>query len=63
LDKEIVKSLESVIIDFQNNLKNLEGKYIDLANFYKQEFFGKKNLETPLQRFKVGPIPIDKKIV
>jgi hypothetical protein len=63
LDKEIVKSLESGIMDLHSNLKNLEGKYIDLANFYKQELVRNKNPEAPLQRFKVGPIPKDKKIV
>ncbi len=50
-------------MDLHSNLKNLEGKYIDLANFYKQELVRNKNPEAPLQRFKVGPIPKDKKIV
>jgi hypothetical protein len=63
LDKEIVKSLESGIMDLHSNLKNLEGKYIDLANFYKQELVRNKTPEMPLQRFKVGPVSKDKKIV
>ena len=29
-------------MDLHNNLKNLEGKYIDLANFYKQELLAKQ---------------------
>lgn len=40
---EIVASLETGIMNLHTNLKNLEGKYIDLANFYKQELVAKKN--------------------
>ena len=29
-------------MNLHNNLKNLEGKYIDLANFYKQELISKQ---------------------
>jgi len=29
-------------MNLHNNLKNLEGKYIDLANFYKQELLTKQ---------------------
>ena len=50
-------------MDLHSNLKNLEGKYIDLANFYKQELVRNKTPEMPLQRFKVGPVSKDKKIV
>ena len=34
---ELVKNLESGIMNLHSNLKQLEGKYIDLANFYKKE--------------------------
>lgn len=50
-------------MDLHSNLKNLEGKYIDLANFYKQELVKNKTPDMPLQRFKVGPFSKDKKIV
>lgn len=35
-------TLEVGIMNLHNNLKNLEGKYIDLANFYKQELLAKQ---------------------
>lgn len=41
-------------MSLHNNLKNLEGKYIDLANFYKQELLSKRNPE--VQKLKVGAI-------
>jgi hypothetical protein len=58
-----VKCLESVIIDFQNNLKTLKASKSTWQTFISKNLSEKKNLEMPLQRFKVGPIPIDKKIV
>ena len=33
--RDLAKGLESGILNFHAHLKNLEGKYIDLANFYK----------------------------
>ena len=36
-----MKNLESGIIKLHSNLKQLEGKYIDLANFYKKELVQK----------------------
>lgn len=42
LNPDLVRSLESGIMNIHNNLKSLEGKYIDLANFYKQELLTKK---------------------
>lgn len=38
---EVIKGLESGILNLHSHLKNLEGKYIDLANFYKQELLSK----------------------
>ena len=35
--------MESGILNLHAHLKNLEGKYIDLANFYKQELITAKN--------------------
>jgi len=32
---EVVKGLETGILSLHNHLKSLEGKYIDLANYYK----------------------------
>lgn len=34
---DIVRGLENGILSLHNHLKTLEGKYIDLANYYKQE--------------------------
>ena len=40
---EIVRGLENGILSLHNHLKTLEGKYIDLANYYKQELITKTN--------------------
>jgi hypothetical protein len=32
-----------IIMGLYSKMKNLEGKYIDLANFYKQELLVKSN--------------------
>lgn len=42
-------------MNLHNNLKNLEGKYIDLANFYKQELLTKQR-NTEVHQLKVGTI-------
>ena len=34
-NSEVVKSLEIGILNLHAHLKTLEGKYIDLANYYK----------------------------
>lgn len=34
---DIVRNLEAGILSLHGHLKTLEGKYIDLANYYKQE--------------------------
>ena len=34
---DIVRNLETGILSLHGHLKTLEGKYIDLANYYKQE--------------------------
>ena len=36
-NSEAVKGLEIGILSLHSHLKTLEGKYIDLANYYKQE--------------------------
>jgi hypothetical protein len=41
-DKQVGQSLESGIMNMHTFLKSLESKYIDLANFYKQELLVKK---------------------
>jgi hypothetical protein len=33
--------MENIIINLHNKMKNLENKYIDLANFYKRELISK----------------------
>lgn len=41
--------VEMIIMGLYSKMKNLEGKYIDLANFYKQELLVKSNQkEDPL---------------
>jgi len=35
--------VEIIIMGLYSKMKNLEGKYIDLANFYKQELLVKSN--------------------
>ena len=34
--------MEQIILNLHNKMKNLENKYIDLANFYKKELISKK---------------------
>jgi hypothetical protein len=41
----LVYTLENGITNLHINLKSLEGKYIDLANFYKQELLSKDRLK------------------
>ena len=36
-NSDIVRNLELGILSLHSHLKTLEGKYIDLANYYKQE--------------------------
>ena len=36
-NSDIVRNLEVGILSLHGHLKTLEGKYIDLANYYKQE--------------------------
>ena len=43
------------------NLTSLEGKYIDLANFYKQELLN-RNKEKDVQRVKVSSVTAKKNI-
>ena len=35
--------VEHVVSNMWSRMKNLEGKYIDLANYYKQELLNKQN--------------------
>jgi hypothetical protein len=39
--------MEKIIMNLHNKMKNLEGKYIDLANFYKKELVGKEDHYSP----------------
>jgi hypothetical protein len=36
-EKESENDIEFIIMNLYSKMKNLENKYIDLANFYKQE--------------------------
>jgi hypothetical protein len=40
-EEKLANTLETGIMNLHANLKNLEGRYIDLANFYKQEFLSR----------------------
>lgn len=51
-------TLESGILNLHNHLKSLEGKYIDLANFYKQELLSRGK---EAHKLKVGPSPAARK--
>ena len=44
-NSDVVKSLEIGILNLHAHLKTLEGKYIDLANYYKQELISTNNEE------------------
>jgi len=57
----IVQTLESGIMNLHINLTSLEGKYIDLANFYKQELLNRKK-EKDVQRVKVSSVTAKKNI-
>jgi hypothetical protein len=35
--------METIILNLHNKMKNLENKYIDLANFYKRELLSRKD--------------------
>jgi hypothetical protein len=45
--------MEDIIMNLHNKMKNLESKYIDLANFYKKELVNKKSVSnySPLRNF------------
>ena len=36
--------MEQIIVNLHSKMKNLENKYIDLANFYKKELIQKKDI-------------------
>ena len=50
--REGENDIEYIIMNLYSKMKNLEGKYIDLANFYKQELVkssaGKPNDNEPI---------------
>jgi len=46
---ELASSLEAGIMHLHSNLKSLEGRYIDLANFYKQELLAVRSSDVDSQ--------------
>ncbi len=49
--------VEIIIMNLYSKMKNLEGKYIDLANFYKQELVkSNKKPSAADQRASAGPL-------
>lgn len=45
-NSDLVKGLETGILSLHCHLKSLEGKYIDLANYYKQELVATNQQES-----------------
>jgi hypothetical protein len=47
VDREGDSDIEFIIMNLYSKMKNLEGKYIDLANFYKQELVKTSTFKKP----------------
>ena len=58
VNPELQRNLEAGIMNLHSNLKELEGKYIDLANFYKQELISQNTQSVHIQPASATERPI-----